>query len=155
MRDLAECQGILTHIHADHARIRTALQTIRRTLRTAGSRGAACDSDTPVTDLLVSLLLRLRRHFAEEEEEGGLAEAVCQCPSLSSEVRVLVAEHADLLRHLERLVGRFREASVRRATPSDDECLLQQFAEQLQAHEAAENRLLSLAFGGQFDDEGG
>ena len=94
MRDLAECQGIILSVRADHARIRKSLLGVLNTFRTIDRRARRVEIAVQMIEPLTSLLAQLRRHFATEEEDGGSREeAVCCCPSLTREARRVDEEH--------------------------------------------------------------
>lgn len=154
MRDLGECQGIILAVRADHARIRKSLLGVRNTFRTIDRRTRRVEIAVQMIEPLTSLLAQLRRHFAAEEADGGSLEAaVCYCPSLSHEARAVDHEHTQLLAELEALIARLRDPTPRHGGNTEDQRLLDQFADRLQRHEATENRLLSLAFGGEFGED--
>jgi iron-sulfur cluster repair protein YtfE (RIC family) len=153
MRELMDCHSIVAYVRADHARIRKSLQTVVRTFRETDPHAPRREIALVMIELLTSLLAQLRRHFAEEQEGGSLEEAVCRCPSLSPEVRQLDEAHPELLTRLETLIARLRDPQPSRGITSEDHRLLDEFAQQLQRHEAAENNILSRAFGGQFGED--
>jgi hypothetical protein len=154
MRDLAECQGIILSVRVDHARIRKSLLGVLHTFRTVDRRARRVEIAVQMIEPLTSLSAQLRRHFAAEEEEGGsLEEAVCCCPSLSHEARQVDQEHPKLLAELEAIIARLRNPTPHHGGTAEDQRLLEQFADRLQRHEATENRILSLAFGGTFDED--
>ena len=149
MRDLLECQGLVSYMRADHERIHKLVAAVRRAMRpsvTGSQRGDPAE----VRERLATLLAQLRRHFADEEEGGVMEEAICFCPSLSHEATVLADDHPVLLRSLERILVRLNETPIRPRVTAEEEALVDQFASQLREHEAAENRLFSLALGGDF-----
>jgi hypothetical protein len=153
MRDLAECQGLVAHVRADHGRIRRSVQSILRTLRQVDPHASRAEITIVMIEPLTALLAQLRRHFAEEEDGGSLDDAVCHCPSLAREVRQSNAEHPKLLAYLETLIARLRDPALAFGGMARDQQLLEDFAQRLRQHEAAENRLLSQAFGGSFGDD--
>ncbi len=154
MRDLAECQGIILSVRADHARIRKSLLGVLNTFRTIDRRARRVEIAVQMIEPLTSLLAQLRRHFAAEEEDGGSREeAVCCCPSLTHEARRVDEEHPKLLAELEAIMARLREPNPHHGITAEDQCLLDQFADRLQRHEATEYRILSLAFGGTFGED--
>lgn len=154
MRDLAECQGMVLYVCADQARIRKSLQGILSSFRAVDRRARRAEIALQMIEPLTSLLAQLRRHFAEENEEGGsFEEVLCYCPSLSYETRHLDEEHAGLLAQLEAIIARLREPGPACGITAEDQRLLEEFADRLQHHQAAENRILSRAFGGDFGDD--
>ncbi len=154
MRDLAECHGIILSVRADHARIRKSLLEVLNTFRTIDRRARRVEIAVQMIEPLTSLLAQLRRHFAAEEEDGGSREeAVCYCPSLTREARRVDEEHPKLLAELEAIVARLREPTPHRGVTAEDQRLLDQFADRLEHHEATEDRILSLAFGGAFGED--
>ena len=154
MRDLAECQGIIFTVRADHARIRKSLLGALHAFRAVDRRARRVEIAVQMIEPLTSLLAQLRRHFAAEEEDGGsLEEAVCCCPSLSHEARRVDEEHPELLAELEAIIARLREPTPHHGGTAEDQRLLEQFADRLERHEATENQILSLAFGGAFGED--
>ena len=149
MRDLLECQGLASYMLPDHERIHKLVAAVRRAMRPA-SRAVSGAIPAEVRERLATLLAQLRRHFADEEEGGVMEEAICFCPSLSHEATVLADDHPVLLRALERILVRLDECRSGLRVTAEEEALVDQFASQLREHEAAENRLFSLALGGDF-----
>jgi hypothetical protein len=113
--------------------------------------------ETPSFGEIVRILQRLRReltqHFAEEEGGGCLDEAVSRCPSLSVEYQSIQAEHPQILAQIDALIEQARTSPP---TPQNQVAIQGHFArlyKRVQAHEAAENRLLAAGFGRPVTDE--
>jgi hemerythrin len=146
MKNDDECRSYINHIVAQHRRLHTMLRQ---------TRGAITDSvqpdETPSFGRIIRVLAKLRdeleHHFAQEEGGGCLDEAVSLCPSLSSEVKQIEAEHPQILAQLDNLR---HEAQYLSPTPQNQIALQRAFDQlyrQLHQHEAAENRLLAQGFG--------
>jgi hypothetical protein len=143
MRDYSECQAYVEHLRSEHKQIHQALVAVERDL---GAADPQCDS-LRMRDSLQRLNETLAEHFAEEEQGGCLEEAICYDPRLSPDVARIEKEHPDILKLLDRLIGRSAECH----TP-DFHVSFRQFAQTLHAHESAENRILHTAFGtGEFE----
>ena len=103
----------------------------------------------PATSL-ESLCSELTHHFDEEESGGCLEEAVSLSPSLAREAARLERQHAELLEAVARLIGRLR-------TPEANDSIerveadFYRFVEDLQDHEAAEDRILAVGLGVHLD----
>jgi hypothetical protein len=106
--------------------------------------------ETCVTDLCG----QLTAHFAEEETGGCLEEAVTRCPSVAGDIKPIMEEHPLLDQLLRTLLAQISDPA---ATPADLQASWQAFYGKIHAHEAAETRILRMAFGAQsaeYDIEG-
>lgn len=146
MRDFAECQAFVEHLRTEHKHVHEAVAKVRHDLH---------QTDSPSEPARVREdLQRLRRtlvdHFAEEDQGGCLEEAVSHAPQLSTEVAKIEHEHATILKLIDRLIARCGDCVTEDFRES-----FRTFANVLQAHEAAENRILHTAFGtGEFESNG-
>ncbi|MDA1049308.1 MAG: hypothetical protein O3C40_02360 [Planctomycetota bacterium] len=141
MRDFNECKALVDRMCAVHANLHRAVQTIESELHGDEKRDPG-----RVRDGLVELRNTLAHHFEEEEADGCLEQAACQCPSLAHDVTMIEHEHPALLKLLDRLISR--------ASRGCDGCSNVDFVESfarlaktLRVHEAAETRILEQAFG--------
>ena len=145
MREYDECRSYTEHLHAEHRRLHRLLTQMRASVgQSVGTDGNS--SFTDVTQVLRGLREELQHHFAEEEAGGCLDEAVSRCPKLSTEVRRIENEHPELLATVDRLIVLARAGG----NPDDRQVLNRAFdnlCRQLEAHEAAENKVLSHGFG--------
>jgi len=149
MNDSEGCRALAEHLHHEHGRL-------NRLLLETGHEVAGLASVAQPEQALAQLALRLadlrkqlQSHFAEEEAGGCLEEAVTRCPSLAEDSKAVVREHPQLDRMLEQLVAQTRDAT---AVLADIQRSYRAFFEKLQAHEAAQNRILQMAFGAEAAD---
>lgn len=143
------------HLLVEHGRLNKRLLEIGHEVGDLCQDGRTQDSLAHLARQLTDLRQELQAHFAEEEAGGCLEEAVTRCPSLGIESKAILAEHPRLDRMLEKLLGQTQNLL---ASPAEIRRDYQAFAEQLRAHDAAENRLLQMAFGAEtadYDVEGG
>lgn len=156
-----EFDCFINHLVSEHRRVHLLLCEVREAIDRHGGLKPVAEPPTPAADRftdVVHAVDHLRReltaHFAEEERGGCLEEAVARCPRLSQEAQRIEAEHRDLLEDASRLA---EAAKVCRETTRDYAALRRRFdhfCEKIQAHEHAENRLLSEAFGMAVESEG-
>lgn len=146
MRTDDECRCYINHIVAQHRRLHAMLREMRDAIV-----GSVQPDETPSFGRIVRVLVKLReeleQHFAQEEGGGCLDEAVSRCPSLSSEVKRIEAEHPKILAQLDGLI---HQAQSLLPTPQNQLALqraFDQLCRDLQQHETAENRLLAQGFG--------
>jgi hypothetical protein len=143
MREDAVCRSYVNHLFAEHRR----LQHLLRRARTAIGENGVRKSHDECAAALAKVRDELRRHFAEEDAGGCLAEAASRCAGLSAEVGTIEAEHPRLLSRLDALVLRTEncdespECRLELITAFDD------LLHDLRAHEAAENNVLRRGFG--------
>lgn len=107
--------------------------------------GEPAVDDARMRELIESLnLLRveLGHHFSLEECEGCLDEAVSRCPSLGREVDAIIAEQPRLLDQLDSLIALASRLCDGDAEQSNFVDQWRRFANALNDHEAAENRVL-------------
>jgi len=145
MRADEECRCYVDHLIAEHRRLHRMLRVARNAITPPGSPESVPGTD--IVKLLSEVREELEHHFAQEEGEGCLEEAVSRCPSLSDEVRRIEAEHPRLLEGIDALIAQARDADrsvqgrIEVAREFDELCA------QLDAHEGAENALLRRGFG--------
>lgn len=146
MRTDDESGCYVNHIVAQHRRLHMMLRQIR-------SAVIECvqPDETPSFAAIARILEKMREevkhHFAEEEAGGCLDEAVSRCPGLSPELKRIEAEHPEILAQIESLIEKSR---ILPPTPQNQVAIHREFDalyRKLQAHEAAENRLLAQGFG--------
>lgn len=143
MRDFRECQAFVDHLRSEHQQIHQAVVNVERELRAADP---PCDPNR-VRTCLQRLRDVLAQHFAEEEEGGCLEQAISCAPRLSQEVADIEKEHATILKLVDRLIKRSADCHT-----LDFAEAFRRFASILDAHDAAEDRILQLAFGtGEFE----
>jgi iron-sulfur cluster repair protein YtfE (RIC family) len=149
MNDPEECVAYAEHLHHEHSRLNRLLMEIGHEVahlgRSDGDHGLRARLEIRIRDLCD----QLHAHFAEEEEGGCLEEAVTCCPSLAADIKAIMEEHSMLDQLLCRLLARITDLAV---TPTDIQASWQAFYDKIQAHEAAETRILQMAFGAQSAD---
>jgi len=143
------CHAYVEHLQHEHGRLNQLLLAIGHEVAELSKAGQPEDAIAHLAQRLADLRQQLQAHFAEEETGGCLEEAVTRCPSLSGDSKTIVAEHPLLDHMLEQLVAQTRNPAVR---PADVQRDYGAFAEKLHTHEAAESRLLQMAFGAEAAD---
>jgi len=149
MNGAEDCRAYVEHLQHEHGRLNQLLLEIGHEVAALGRAGQPEDSIAHLAQRLTDLRQQLQAHFAEEEAGGCLEEAVARCPSLNEDSKAIVAEHPLLDRMLEQLLVQTRNRAVSGADVQRD---YRAFGEKLHAHEAAENRLLQMAFGAEATD---
>ena len=149
MNDADDCHAYVERLQHEHSQIHQLLLEIGHEVAAMDHPSQGTDPFGHLAQRLSGLRQQLQAHFAEEEAGGCLEEAVTRCPSLSEESQAIVAEHPQLDRMLEQLVEQTRNREV---TPADVQRDYRALAAKLHAHEAAENRLLQMAFGAEAAD---
>ena len=146
MRDYEDCRPYIDHLLAEHRRLHGMLHRARSAIVQSGGP----DRDASLADIVQDLHRirgELAHHFADEESGGCLDEAVCRCPRLSAEAKRIEAEHPELLLEIDRLIAQALDGDQSVANRIAIERGFDHLCGQLCAHEAAENRILSQAFG--------
>jgi len=149
MNGAQDCRAYIEHLRHEHHQIIQLLLEIGHQITNAGNAAPSSAARDALVRRLGELYKQLRTHFAEEEAGGCLEEAVTRCPSLGDECQTILAEHAVLSRELEQLVKHSQDPSV---SPADLALSYQAFAQQLRVHDAAETRMLQMAFGAEAAD---
>lgn len=135
-------------LEAEHGHLRSKLAQVRASLRDATADAPLPQCGCRAAEALRGLRELLDRHFAREEAEGCLNEAVARCPRLSREARTILSGHAQLLRETDRLI---EQTACLKANRVDRQSLFDAFEElarTLLDYETAERKLLLEAFGG-------
>jgi hypothetical protein len=144
MNDPEECVAYAEHLHHEHSRLNRLLTEVGHEVARLGQpdveHGLRARLETRITDLCD----QLNSHFAEEEAGGCLEEAVTRCPSLAAEMSTVMQEHQVLDRLLCTLLAQLGDPAV---TAAEVQSSWQAFYTTIQSHEAAETRLLQMAFG--------
>ncbi len=145
MRDFFDCQAFVVYLRNEHKQIHDLVSAIERELQPFDS---SCEP-TRVRAGLRRLRDTLGEHFQQEEQGGCMEQAVSCVPRLSADVAEIERDHGSIAKLLDRLI----ERSGERVT-DDFRASFRQFAKILRAHEAAENRILHVAFGtGDFETD--
>lgn len=146
MNDPEECVAYAEHLHHEHSRLNRLLLEIGHEVKQLGRPDAEQGLQRRLETRITDLCDQLKTHFAEEEAGGCLEEAVTRCPSLSSDTKTIFEEHHLLDQLLCRLLSQVSDPG---AKPADIQSSWQAFATKIRAHEAAETRLLRMAFGAE------
>ena len=149
MTDPEECAAYAEHLHHEHSRLNRLLLEIGHEMARLGRPDAEQGLPERLKTRLTDLSGQLKAHFAEEEEGGCLEEAVTRSPSLAADVKTVLEEHQVLARLLHTLLAQVSDPA---AQPADLSATWQTFYTKIQAHEAAETRLLQMAFGSETAD---
>jgi iron-sulfur cluster repair protein YtfE (RIC family) len=147
--DFEDFMAYVTHLRAEHKRLREWLLSIEQ--QWPMERPCPAEAILNLLDSLSALRGELAHHFEEEERGGCLEEAVSHQPSLSHEATRLEQEHPVLLEQLERMIEKLSAVSSAMESAGTIEKNFRRFAEQLHAHETAENRILEESFGIEVD----
>lgn len=127
----------LQHLLREHEGLAAELGNVRRSLRRELLGKEADQARQKALLRLGGLRNHLAAHFAEEECEGCLEEAVSRRPSLAGEVKQIVAEHRGLMSDLDQMVEKLRVGATPREIATI-ETEFEAFAERLIDHERRE-----------------
>lgn len=141
---LHEINPFFMHAVAEHRELHHEYDRLRNLI--LSEEPVTATRVTEALEKLLALRNHLARHFTQEEKGGCLEEAMTRLPRIESEVTAIMTEHGDLLKAVNKLLVAARVAErpeeawdiLRRGFPV--------FAARLQAHEAAEHKLLQTAF---------
>jgi iron-sulfur cluster repair protein YtfE (RIC family) len=97
-------------------------------------------------DRIQPLRDELARHFADEEQNGYLAEALAAAPRFTREAQELQAEHAEFLTQLDDLIARLHELEPPFASWQEACRKLEAILGRLRRHEGRETALVQSAF---------
>ncbi len=150
LQDTDQYRHLVVYLRAEHQHLHEVLRSIE-TAFAERDKSRAPDSAPSLLDGLANLREELQRHFSVEEEGGCIEEAVCRCPSLSPEATRLEHQHPVLLGSLDSIIERLRSSSQREHDIGETSRQFKQLVKTLHAHEAAEDRIMQRAFGGQFE----
>lgn len=155
MNDPEECFAYAKHLQHEHHRLNQLLAEIGHDMVQPGGPE---QGQAPIARLgkrIADLRQQLQAHFSEEESGGCLEEAVTRCPSLAANTKTILEEHP----HLDHMIGQLvAQTSDPASNAAEVQRNWQAFSKKFHAHEAAETRLLQMAFGGDaadLDVEGG
>jgi hemerythrin len=145
--DFEERQAYVTHLRAEHKRLRKCLDLIDHQWTLQNERPSTADDMSQVLDGLQALRTELAHHFQEEESGGCIEEAVSLQANLSCEANQLEREHPELLGQLDLLIRRMSKHPEPGESTAEIKQQYRRFSEQLHDHEATENRILERSFG--------
>jgi hypothetical protein len=149
MNGLGNCQAYVEHLQWAHRHLHELVCQIEHALGHAHGGVSDGERSESLARRLRELRAELQSHFCEEEQGGCLEEAVSRCPSLNCQAEAIYAEHRILDQMLEQLLARIHDRTLAEKELQRD---FQAFAAKLSAHEAAENRILQMAYGGEAAD---
>ena len=152
MRDYSECRPYIEHLVSEHRRLNSLLRQTRASIVGSGSPDRDA-SGAEVAAVLQRLYDELAHHFHEEEEGGGLDEAVSRCPRVSPDVRRIETEHVELLDKVKSLIAQAAHCEASLQERITLETAFDDFCRQIRAHETAENEVLRQGFGANVNGE--
>jgi len=139
------------HLLAEHRRLN---QLIHQTLKALPEwEVGGLEWPPRLIENLTAIRQEMARHFREEAQGGCLEEAVAHCPSLSTEVLHIEAEHGRLLADIDDLI--LKTKRIQQPTPRDAHALGQELravVNALRAHEAQETRVIERGFSRHMND---
>jgi len=145
MDESSDNAAYVLHLRTEHQRLDNVARTILNAFVESCEQQQLFNPDN-MADAMLRLSQQMSGHFQVEEDGGCLEQAVSLCPNLSAQASQIQAEHQPLLSELDSIAKLTRLAESKEAQDEVHE-RFQLFVYELQAHEAAENRLLELAFG--------
>lgn len=138
------------HICVEHQRLNRLLLEARHHIDAWRATG----DSRPPTDVIAELKAigaELDHHFAEEEAEGCLEEAMCRYPSLAPRANSVVQEHPAILAEFRRLSGMAERGLEQGVSLPEFVAEYERLYNMLQAHEAEESRIIQQAFSASLD----
>lgn len=117
-----------------------------RLLFDVSAEDATPDRLTFGREALCELQSRLQAHFAQEEEGGYLDEAVSRLPAISRQAAILQRQHGEFAALADRLVTLCGQSATSKQNWPQFKEALKDFTKKLEAHERAEDALLTRAF---------
>jgi hypothetical protein len=133
--DWDRCRSYIRHMDREHRRLGASLGRVRHVLAGPAQPKVSLQRE------LAALRQELARHFQEEEEGGCLDEAVSRCGTLAHEVRIIEAQHRELLADVDRLIEIAASGAIARLAADFD-----RFASAVEEHEALEDHVLQHGF---------
>lgn len=139
---------------SEHRDLHAAIERIHHELAVTREVDASIERITEVTTLIVDLRDRLARHFQQEENGGYLEEAIVRVPQIAAQATTLQRQHGEFLATANTMLDHARSTEAAPLVWSALKTDYDLFAKRLNAHEAAENALLSRAFNEAADFDG-
>ena len=125
-----------------HRELHEAVQKIRRLLHSELKADEATMKAIEATHAVLILRDQLRRRFEQEEAGGYFDGAIAHRPRIASHAAMLRCQHRELLDSAERMLPKPDEVDSGSTALVKLKTDFETFVRYLQAHEAAENRLL-------------
>lgn len=135
------------HMRQEHRRLDESLLRVEEQWARLITLADSVATLSQIVPILQALRAELAHHFEQEEAGGCLEEAVARSPHLSHEAARIEQEHGGLLKQVDHLLSELEQAAKRNLSLDLSTAAFQQFAKELRAHEAAENRVLEESFG--------
>jgi hemerythrin len=143
IHDLHEVNPFFQHAVAEHRELHHAFEKVREHLSSKDtSQGRLAEA----IRLLTELRDRLSQHFSQEENGGYLEEAITRLPRLEPQAAVLQRQHGEFLDAANQLLRDARRPISLAELWNGLRDGYSRLMKRLEAHEAAENKLLQTAF---------
>lgn len=139
---------------SEHRELHAVIERIHRELENTREINASSERIAEVTTLIVDLRDRLARHFQQEENGGYLEEAIVRMPHTAPQAMALQRQHGEFLATANTMLDHARSTEAAPLVWSTLKTDYDLFAKRLNAHEAAENALLSRAFNEAAETDG-
>jgi len=131
---------------SEHRELHSAIERIHQVLDETREIDASIQRISEVTALITALRDRLARHFEQEENGGYLEEAVMRVPQIAPQALILQRQHGEFLSAANAMLDHALSPDAAPSVWANLKADYITFAKKLNAHEAAENALLSRAF---------
>ncbi|MCE9607011.1 MAG: hemerythrin domain-containing protein [Planctomycetia bacterium] len=131
---------------SEHRDLHAAIERIRSKLDGTCEVDASAASIAEIRLLITDLRDRLACHFRQEEKGGYLEEATIRLPQVAPQASALQRQHEELLAAANAMLYHAYSADAAPLVWSDLKADYTRFSKHVEAHEAAENALLSRAF---------
>ncbi|MCE9606383.1 MAG: hemerythrin domain-containing protein [Planctomycetia bacterium] len=141
-----EVNPYYTQAVSEHRELHTAIERIHRILDETREVDASTARIAELTEFVSALRDRLARHFEQEENGGYLEEAIVRVPQIAPQAAILQRQHGEFLAAADEMLDHARAADAAPLVWANLKADYALFAKRLNAHEAAENSLLSRAF---------
>jgi plasmid maintenance system antidote protein VapI len=141
-----EVNPYYSQARSEHRELHAAIERIHRELDVTREIDVSVGRITEVTGLIVDLRDRLARHFEREENGGYLEEAIVRVPHIAAQAMALQRQHGEFLATANVMLEHARSTDAAPQVWAALKADYDLFAKRLNAHEAAEDALLSRAF---------
>jgi len=131
---------------SEHRELHAAIERIHQVLDETREIDASIQRVSELTAHITALRDRLARHFEQEENGGYLEEAIVRMPQIAPQAAMLQKQHGEFLTAANDMLAHARSSDAAPHVWAALKADYLLFAKRLNAHEAAENALLSRAF---------
>ena len=131
---------------AEHRELHAAIEQIRRLLDSGLSGADVGQRAVNAAHAVLNLRDQLQRHFDQEEGGGYLEEAVTRLPQIAPQATILQRQHHEFLDLANAMLAAAETGDSATSVLLKLKTDFESFAKRLEAHEAAENKLLERAF---------